>query len=271
MLLFDTHTHLYDSAFDLDRAEVIRNAREAGVRLFMLPNEDTSTLDALWAMQRAYPDCMLCAVGMHPTSVKEDWQTQLQDIERVLRAERSRIAAIGEVGLDFYWDDSYRKEQIAVLTRQVELSIELGLPLILHVRKAFEEIFALLEQSPNESVRGVFHCFDGSADDLARILAYPHIMIGLNGIITFKRNDSLRALVGSMPLDRIVLETDSPYLAPEPMRGRRNESAFIVHTLRTAAQCLRMPEEELSAICYKNALKLFNASKCGETKQVNAE
>lgn len=271
MLLFDTHTHLYDSAFDLDRAEVIRNAREAGVRLFMLPNEDTSTLDALWAMQRAYPDCMLCAVGLHPTSVKEDWQIQLQDIERVLRAERSRIAAIGEVGLDFYWDDSYRKEQIAVLTRQVELSIELGQPLILHVRKAFEEIFALLAQFPHESVHGVFHCFDGSADDLARILAYPHMMIGLNGIITFKRNDSLRALVGSMPLDRIVLETDSPYLAPEPMRGRRNESAFIVHTLRTAAQCLRMPEEELSAICYKNALELFNASKCGETKQVNAE
>lgn len=260
MRLFDTHTHLYDSAFDEDRAAVIRSAKNEGVCLFMLPNEDSSSLNALWHTHSAYPDCTLCAIGLHPTSVKAQWEEEMDLIEKEIRQKKAHIAAIGEIGLDLYWDDSYKKEQCAALARQIELSIELDLPVILHVRKAFEEIFQLLDQYPKNKLRGVFHCFDGSESDLTRILSFPGMMIGVNGIVTFKRNTELRQLVGRIPLDRILLETDAPYLAPEPERGKRNESAYIVNTLKVAAQCLKVDESALAEVTYRNALSLFRAT-----------
>ena len=252
----DSHTHLYLDVFNDDRDDIVKRALEAGVTRMFLPNIDSSTTSAMFQMARDYPGHCFPMIGLHPTSVKENFPEELASIESLL--DQPGIIAIGETGIDLYWDRTFLREQESAFRTQIAWAKSRTLPLVIHARESFEEIFRILDESGTEGLTGVFHSFTGGPAELERALSFG-FLIGINGIATFK-NSKLTEVVRSIPLDGLLLETDSPFLAPVPYRGRRNESSYLIHVAAKVAEIHNLNIEELGAITTKNALNLFKLS-----------
>ena len=252
-MYIDSHTHLYLDAFKEDRDQMIQRALEAGVNYLLLPNIDSKTVGPMFSLAERYPGHCLAMMGLHPTSVKENYKEELTFIESQL--DREGIIAIGETGIDLYWDKSYLKQQQEVFVTQIRWAMELDLPLVIHARDSFQEIFSALDKAGGPRLRGVFHSFTGTHEDLKRALSFD-FMIGINGIITFK-NSNLSGVVQSIPIQQLLLETDAPFLAPHPHRGRRNESSYLPEIAAKVAEIHNLSLEEIATITSNNAEQLF--------------
>lgn len=249
----DTHCHLYLPQFENDRSETIKRAFEAGVHRIILPNIDKESIDDMLRLEKAYPGQCFSAMGLHPCSVKEDFEEQLHLMEDLLH--HHTFVAIGEMGTDRYWDTTFWEQQIEAFKIQAEWAKELGLPLIIHCRESMDETIELLEQLQDGSLRGVFHCFNGSVEQAARIEALGFYM-GLGGVTTFKKA-GMDQVVPHLNPARILLETDAPYLSPVPYRGKRNEPAYIPLIARRVADLLGLSMEQLSTQTEENVQRLF--------------
>ena len=259
MELIDTHTHPFDEAFDVDRAEVVARACEAGVRRMMCPAIDAATHAALFGLCDAYPDVCLPMMGLHPTSVNDnpDWRREVALVEEYLSGGVSRrFYAVGEVGLDFYWSREWQREQEEAFRRQVEFSLRFGLPLVIHTREAWPEMLGLLREFRGSGVRGVMHAFSGTWEEYEAVKACGDFLFGIGGVVTYKKS-TLPEVVSRMPLGDMVLETDAPSLPPGPYRGKRNEPAYIVHVCRKVAELKGIAPEEVAAATSANACRMF--------------
>lgn len=269
MKIVDTHTHLDGEEFDEDRAEVIMRAKEAGVGMVFLPAIDVKTSEAVLKLSHEYPGYAYPMVGLHPEEVKADWKEQLKKIEAILDEHltavdglngikyKSDYIAIGEIGLDFYWSREFEKEQLAAFEKQVEWACETGLPLMIHCRKAQNEMLHILRKWKDKLPGGVFHCFTGNQQEAKELLEYDNFVLGIGGVSTFKSSHLREDLPAAVPLERIVLETDSPYMAPVPYRGKRNESAFVVQVMKTLATAYGVSEEEVAKVTNQNVERVF--------------
>lgn len=233
MQFIDTHAHLDGAEFDADRDEVVARAQAAGVCRVFVPAIDLKSARAALALTERYPGFAYPMIGLHPEEVRDDWE----DVLAAMRAmDDDRYIAIGEVGLDFYWSRDYENEQMAAFERQVEWAVERRKPLMIHCRKAQNEMVRLLRRYAGSLAGGVFHCFTGNLHEAEELLAFDGFALGIGGVLTFKKS-RLPEVVAEVPLNRIVLETDAPYMAPVPMRGQRNESAFVRYVLERIAEC----------------------------------
>lgn len=269
MKIVDTHTHLDGEVFDEDRSEVILSAKEAGVGMVFLPAIDVKTSEAVLKLSHEYPGYAYPMVGLHPEEVKADWKEQLKKIEAILDAHltavdglngikyKSDYIAIGEIGLDFYWSREFEKEQLEAFEKQVEWACETGLPLMIHCRKAQNEMLHILRKWKDKLPGGVFHCFTGNQQEAKKLLEYDNFVLGIGGVSTFKSSHLREDLPAAVPLERIVLETDSPYMAPVPYRGKRNESAFVVQVMKTLATAYGVSEEEVAKVTNQNVERVF--------------
>ena len=259
MRLIDTHSHLFLEEFSEDLPQVIERARSAGVTHIFMPNIDSTTIDSMLSVCNTYNDYCFPMIGLHPTSVNADYEKELEIVARELRSFNKYIA-IGEVGMDLYWDKTFLKEQQIVLDKQINWALEYDLPVVIHCRDAFGYIYNVLEPYKNTSLKGVFHSFTGTDDEAARILEFSGFLIGINGVVTFKKS-RLPEVLTKIPLEKIVLETDSPYLTPVPNRGKRNESAYVKDTLMKVSDISRMSPEAVGRVTSENALKVFGMLK----------
>lgn len=269
MKIVDTHTHLDGEEFDEDRSEVILRAKEAGVGMVFLPAIDVKTSEAVLKLSHEYPGYAYSMIGLHPEEVKADWKEQLKKIEAILDEHltavdglngikyKSDYIAIGEIGLDFYWSREFEKEQLEAFEKQVEWSCETGLPLMIHCRKAQNEMLHILRKWKDKLPGGVFHCFTGNQQEAKELLEYDNFVLGIGGVSTFKSSHLREDLPAAVPLERIVLETDSPYMAPVPYRGKRNESAFVVQVMKTLATAYGVSEEEVAKVTNQNVERVF--------------
>ena len=275
--IIDTHTHLDAEEFDADRPEVFARAKAAGVCNVFLPAIDVKTTRQVLSLSDAYLGYAFPMVGLHPEEVKTDWREQLAELRQLLADDRSasadvpttrgRFIAIGEVGLDYYWSREFEQEQLEAFEQQVRWSVETGLPLMIHCRKAQNEMVHLLRQYEAQLPGGVFHCFTGNRREAEELLSFDRFVLGVGGVSTFKSSHLREDLPAAVPLDRLVLETDSPYMAPVPHRGQRNESAFVVEVLRTLAQSYGVSEEELARATNENVYRVFGEAlrqSCGK-------
>lgn len=253
MKLIDTHTHLYSSAFDDDRHEVVERAIEAGVEQFFLPAIDSETTEAMYALEKAYPKRMFLMMGLHPVSVQENYEEELAHVEEQL--EKREFVAIGEIGIDLHWDTSTLSIQQDAFRRQIKLAKKYKLPIVIHCRKAFDEIFEILEEEKSPDLFGIFHCFTGSLQQAHQALSY-NMKLGIGGVATFK-NGKIDQFLAEIDLEEIVLETDSPYLAPKPFRGKRNESSYLVKVQEKLAAIYGVSKEEIAKVTSANAEKIF--------------
>jgi TatD DNase family protein len=266
-MIINTHSHIYDEAFDADREEVFQRALETGVEMLLLPNCDEKTIAPMMAFYEKHSDNVRVMMGLHPEEVKEDYKGRLALIENEVSrltarndngamGNRGIMIGIGEIGLDFYWDDTFKKEQIEVLTEQLHWAKELGLPVSIHTRKAFHDMFKVLDHEQDGRLAGVMHCFNGTYDEARTALSYG-FHLGLGGVITYK-NCGVKEFLADIPMERIVLETDDPYLPPVPYRGQRNEPAYIVKTAEKVAEIYGISVDEIASITTNNAKVLFN-------------
>ena len=254
MYHIDTHTHIYDHQFSLDQKEVVQRALEAGVKMMLLPNVDASTIAPMLELHEKYPECTRVMMGLQPEEVKEDYKEVLSMMEKEL--ERGVYVGVGEVGLDFYWDATFEKQQLDAFETQLDWAKQLGLPLSIHCRNAFDKMVKILEKKQDGGLRGIMHCFTGTEEE-AKVYLELGFHLGLGSVTTYK-NCGVKDYLPHLPLDRIVLETDAPYLAPVPCRGKRNEPAFLVHTAQKIAEILGMDLDELAAITTSIVKQLFN-------------
>ena len=252
--MIDTHSHIYSEDFDADRGEVIRRAQEAGVTKIIMPNVDSESLPGMLETERMFPDVCLAAIGLHPTSVKENYLDELALVKSEL--ERRKYMAIGEIGIDLYWDKTFYTEQVFALQTQVQWALDSNLPVIIHVRDSHKETIEALQPFKNKGLRGVFHCFTGSRKEADEIAELGDFMLGIGGVVTFK-NSGLAGNLKNIPLTKLVLETDTPYLAPVPFRGKRNEPAYTALVRDKLAEVYQVSAEEIDEITTRNAEKLF--------------
>lgn len=258
-MLIDTHSHLFLEEFSEDLPQVMQRAREAGVSRIFMPNIDSSTIDALLAVCSQYPGYCYPMIGLHPTSVNETYEKELAVVKERLSAPNNFVA-IGEIGLDLYWDKSFLKEQLLVFEKQIEWALEYRLPIVIHSREAFDYIYKVMQPYKDTSLTGIFHSFTGTPEEASRLLEFEGFMLGINGVVTFKKS-TLPETLQQVPLERIVLETDSPYLTPVPNRGKRNESANVKYTFQKVAEIYRTELENVARITSDNALKVFGIRK----------
>ena len=254
----DTHCHLDGEEFDADRDEVLRRAREAGVGRIFLPAIDLQTSQRIVQLCQQYPDCLYPMVGLHPEEVRDDWREQLALIKPILLTASTPIIAIGEVGLDFYWSRDYEHEQLEAFEEQVRWSVETQLPLMIHCRKAQNEMVTIIKRYARDLPGGVFHCFTGNEHEAAELLQFDRFVLGIGGVLTFKKSHLPEVLPAVVPLDRIVIETDAPYMAPVPMRGQRNEPAYTRYVLAKLAESYGVSEEQVAAATNANVARVFN-------------
>lgn len=254
MRLIDTHTHIYDSAFDSDRAEVVLRALEASVGMMLLPNVDASTIQPMLALNEQFPDCTRMMMGLQPEEVKGDYKQVLDSMEKQL--EKDIFIGVGEVGLDFYWDTTFEREQIDAFETQLQWAKQLQLPLSIHCRNAFGLMARLLEKHQDGNLNGVMHCFTGTEEE-AKVYLELGFHLGLGGVTTYK-NCAVKDYLHNIPLNRIVLETDAPYLSPVPHRGQRNEPSFLLDTAKRIAEIYGMPLEKIAETTTNTTIKLFN-------------
>lgn len=259
IMLIDTHSHLFLEEFAEDLPQVMERARHAGVSSIFMPNIDSTTIDALLSVCAKYPDLCYPMIGLHPTSVNETYEQELAIVRERLSAP-NHFVAIGEIGLDLYWDRTFLKEQLLVFERQIEWALEYELPVVIHTREAFDYIYKVMEPYKKTALRGIFHSFTGTPEEAARLLEFDAFMLGINGVVTFKKSTLPETLL-TVPLERIVLETDSPYLTPVPNRGKRNESANVKDTLAKVAEIYQKSLEYVAQVTSENALKVFGFRK----------
>lgn len=253
--VIDTHTHFDVEEFDEDRAEAFARAREAGVGKVFLPAIDVKTTHAVLALSREYPGYAYPMIGLHPEEVKEDWKEQLAELRKM---QISDFIAVGEIGLDYYWSREFEHEQLEAFEEQVKWAIETRLPLMIHCRKAQNEMVHLLRQYQKDLPGGVFHCFTGNQKEAEELLSFDNFVLGIGGVSTFKSSHLREDLPAVVPMNRIVLETDSPYMAPVPFRGKRNESAFVVEVLKTLAKAYGVSDEEFAKQTNETVERVFH-------------
>ena len=259
----DTHCHLDGEEFAADRDDVVRRAREAGCRAIFLPAIDVASCHTVFDVCAQYPDCCRPMLGLHPEEVRADWRDQLAAIRALLqlplqKAEFETPIAIGEVGLDYYWSREFEQEQLEAFEEQVRWAVELQLPLMIHCRKAQNEMVAILKKYAHDLAGGVFHCFTGNQQEACQLLEFDNFVLGIGGVLTFKKSHLPETLAAVVPLNRIVLETDAPYMAPVPMRGQRNEPAYTLHVLRKLAEAYNVSESDIAAATNANVARIFN-------------
>lgn len=258
-MLVDSHSHLFLEEFADDLPQVMQRAREAGVTHIFMPNIDSTTIESLLSVCAAYKEFCFPMIGLHPTSVNENYKKEL-DIVAGQLAFSNGYVAIGEIGLDLYWDKTFLREQLLAFEKQVEWALEYHLPIVIHTREAFDYIYKVLQPYKETGLTGIFHSFTGTSEEAAKLLDFPGFMIGINGVVTFKKSQ-LPEVLKDVPLARIVLETDSPYLTPVPNRGKRNESARLKDTLIKVAEIYRESPEVVAEATSENALKVFGMGK----------
>ena len=251
----DTHTHLYLDNFDQDREEVIESALNAGVKYLFLPNIDSSSIAYLTSLIADHPEICFGMMGLHPTSVKADYREQMAVIEMELRQNPMDYCAIGEIGIDLYWDKTFAKEQEDVFVRQIELALEFDLPIVIHTRNSMDLALAVVEKFQGKGLTGIFHCFSGNTAHAKRAIALG-FKLGIGGVVTFK-NSGLQQVVEAIPMEHLLLETDAPFLAPVPYRGKRNEPSYIPLIAKKIAELKNLPIETVAEVTTKTALELF--------------
>lgn len=255
MQFIDTHAHLDGHEFDNDRVLVMERAIAAGVSKTFVPAVDLPSVQNVLDVCRRYPGFAYPMIGLHPEEVKADFKTILSQMKELMTPE---FIAIGEVGLDFYWSREFEKEQLEAFEEQVKWSVETRLPLAIHCRKAQNELVRILRKYEDDLPGGVFHCFTGNEKEAAELLSFDRFVLGIGGVLTFKKSHLPEVLPSAVPLSRIVLETDAPYMAPVPKRGERNESAFVIYVLQKLAECYDVSEEEVAGITSENVSRIFN-------------
>ena len=253
MILIDTHTHLYLEEFNSDIHEVIKRAQDADVKYFVIPNIESATIELMMRLCNAYPGICFPAIGLHPGSVKENYKKELEIVES--RLEQEKFAAIGEVGIDLYWDKTFFNEQVEAFKYQLFLAGKYDLPVVIHSRNALNEIIKILDDKFYSELKIVFHCFPGNMEQAVHLTGKGY-KLGIGGVVTYK-NSGLAKIVKELPLEHIVLETDAPYLPPVPFRGQRNESAYIKTIAEFIAQLKSCPLEEVAKVTTANAHELF--------------
>lgn len=257
MNFIDTHTHLDGPEFDADRDETIARAKAAGVSKVFIPAIDLKSIDTVLATCRRYKGYAYPMIGLHPEEVKADWQEVLDQMKSLLDAAHHPFIAIGEIGLDFYWSREFEQQQLLAFEEQVKWAVEYQLPLMIHCRKGQQEMVKILRKYEQQLPGGVFHCFTGNEKKAAELLSFQRFVLGIGGVLTFKKSH-LPEVLPQIPLDRVVLETDSPYMAPVPMRGKRNESAYVAYVLKRMAECYHLPEEAVAKATNENVERVFH-------------
>lgn len=253
MIVTDTHTHLYSEAFDEDRNAMIERAIKANVSRFFIPAIDSTYTEAMLQLEANFPDYVYLMTGLHPTSVKENYKDELRHVEELL--SKRKFVAVGEIGIDLYWDQNTLSIQKEAFKYQIQLAKHYQLPIVIHCRDAFDEIFEVLEMEKSDSLFGIFHCFTGTLEQAKRAISL-NMKLGIGGVVTFK-NGGIDKFLNQIDLQHIVLETDSPYLAPKPFRGKRNESAHIIKVLEKLSELYGQPEEKIAEITTENSKAIF--------------
>jgi TatD DNase family protein len=253
MILTDTHTHLYAEQFNEDRTEVVNRALNNGVTRFFIPAIDSETTDAMLQLEKNFPDNMFLMMGLHPTHVKENYKDELAHVKKWL--DKRNFYAVGEIGMDLYWDKSFVKEQQEAFKLQIQWAKEKELPIVIHCRDAFDEVFEVLEESKDDKLYGIFHCFTVNLEQAEKAISY-NMKLGIGGVATFK-NGKIDTFLHKIPLKNIVLETDAPYLAPTPFRGKRNESSYLLNIAKKVSDIYQVPLDEIATITTQNANAVF--------------
>ncbi|OIQ36692.1 MAG: hydrolase TatD [Bacteroidetes bacterium MedPE-SWsnd-G1] len=253
MNITDTHTHLYSSQFDEDRAEMMQRAFDAGISRFFIPAIDSSYTNSMLTLEKEYPKNVFLMMGLHPTSVGENYKEELAHVKENI--DKRDFFAIGEIGIDLYWDKTFLKQQQEAFKTQIQWAKEKGWPIVIHCRDAFDEIFEVLETEKDDKLFGIFHCFTGTKEQAARAISF-NMKLGIGGVATFK-NGKIDKFLNEIPLEHIVLETDAPYLAPTPFRGKRNESSYITNVLDKLVDIYNKPYQEIADITTANSKNIF--------------
>ncbi|RDY58684.1 TatD family hydrolase [Flagellimonas nanhaiensis] len=253
MIITDTHTHLYSEAFDEDRDAMIQRALDNGVERFFIPAIDSTYTQSMLDLESDYPDRIYLMMGLHPTHVKENYKEELAHVEQLL--SQRRFYAVGEIGIDLYWDKTFLKQQQEAFVYQIRLAKKHKLPIVIHSRESFDEIFEVLEQEKSDDLYGIFHCFTGTLEQAQKALSY-NMKLGIGGVVTFK-NGKIDQFLNQIDLEHIVLETDSPYLSPVPYRGKRNESSYITNVLDKLSEIYGKSQKEIAEITTENSKTVF--------------
>ncbi|GGG91428.1 TatD family hydrolase [Polaribacter pacificus] len=254
-MITDTHTHLYSEQFKDDQAQMMQRAKEAGVTRFFIPAIDSSYTEAMLDLEKAYPNDVYLMMGLHPTSVKENYKEELAAVKNWI--DQRPFYAIGEIGIDLYWDRSFLKQQQEAFRTQIQWAKEKKLPIVIHCRDAFDEIFEILETEKGPDLYGIFHCFTGTLDQAQKAISY-NMKLGIGGVATFK-NGKIDQFLDQIELQHIVLETDAPYLAPTPYRGKRNESSYITNVIDKLVDIYKVSFKEIAEITTQNSKEIFGA------------
>jgi TatD DNase family protein len=253
MTITDSHTHLYASEFDDDRAEMMQRAFDAGISRFFIPAIDATFTQSMYDLENAYPENIFLMMGLHPTHVKDNYLEELQHVEEEL--SKRKFFAIGEIGIDLYWDKTHLAQQQDAFRKQIQLAKKYQLPIVIHCREAFDEIFQILEEEKSTDLFGIFHCFSGTYDQALQAISY-NMKLGIGGVVTFK-NGKIDQFLSQIDLKHLVLETDSPYLAPVPFRGKRNESSYIINVVEKLAEIYTLSTAEIAQITTENSKEIF--------------
>ncbi|MDA8572075.1 TatD family hydrolase [Flavobacteriaceae bacterium] len=254
MIITDTHTHLYSEAFDKDRDEMISRALQSGVMRFFVPAIDSTYTESMYALEQNYPEHVFLMMGVHPTHIKDDYKEELEHVQQAL--ESRKFVAIGEIGIDLYWDKSTLQQQQEAFRIQIQWAKRYKLPIVIHCRDAFDEVFEILEEEQSEDLFGIFHCFTGTLEQAHKAISY-NMKLGIGGVVTFK-NGKIDQFLSEIDLKHIVLETDAPYLAPVPYRGKRNESVYILEVLNKLSTIYGQSAKHIAEITTKNSKDIFN-------------
>ncbi|HEY6144279.1 MAG TPA: TatD family hydrolase [Flavobacterium sp.] len=253
MIITDTHTHLYSKEFDEDRNEMIQRAIAAGVSRFFIPAIDSDFTQSMYDLEKAYPDNIFLMMGLHPTHVKDNYLEELKHVEEELA--KRKFFAVGEIGIDLYWYKTHLPQQQDAFRKQIQLAKQYQLPIVIHCREAFDEIFEILEEEKSADLFGIFHCFSGTYEQALKAISY-NMKLGIGGVVTFK-NGKIDQFLNQIDLKNLVLETDSPYLAPVPYRGKRNESSYLVNVVAKLAEIYNLPQEEIARVTTENSKAIF--------------
>ncbi len=253
MVLTDTHTHLYSEAFDEDRPLMMQRAFDNNIKRMFVPAIDSSYTEAMFELKDAYPENVFLMSGLHPTHVKENYIDELNHVKALL--SKKSFVAIGEIGIDLYWDKTFLKQQQDAFRTQIQFAKQYDLPIVIHCRDAFDEVFEVLESEKGNDLYGIFHCFTGDLEQAKRAISY-NMKLGIGGVVTFK-NGKIDKFLNQIDLRNIVLETDSPYLSPTPYRGKRNETSYIVNVVTRLAELYNVSEDEIARVTTENSVDVF--------------
>lgn len=254
MILTDTHTHLYSKDFDPDRSELIETAIKSGIKRFFLPNVDSESIPGMFQMEKQFPDNCFAMMGLHPCSVNATYQDELQVVKHWL--SKRKFIGIGEIGIDLYWDKTFLVQQQDAFRTQIQLAKEYNLPYVIHSRNSFNEVMEIVSEFKNDAIKAIFHCFSGNVQQAEEVIAAGNFKLGIGGVVTFK-NSGLDKVVEAIDLKHLVLETDAPYLAPMPHRGKRNEPDHLLLIAKKIAEIKNISVEEVASVTTQNSIEVF--------------